>query len=360
MSKAVHGGNIEELSRKFNLDKEKLIDFSANINPLGVNEKVKKAIINALDKVEKYPDITYYNLKSDISNFEGINYNNLVLGNGAAEIIFNLVRAVSPKKVLIPAPTFSEYEEASLSINSSIEYYYLKEEKNWNIDEEILGLINEDIDIVFICNPNNPTGVITKKEMLLNIIEKAKETKTIVAIDESFLDFVKDSHKYSLVSLLKDYDNIFIIKSLTKLFAIPGIRIGYGMSSNVDIINKIQAISVPWNINILAEVAAITSLGDKKYISKSIAYIEEEKNYLYKELCKFNDINVFEPSVNFIMFKILKDIDLKYELMKENVIIRSCSNYNGLNENYYRIAVRTRKENEVFLGTLRKMLKYHI
>lgn len=357
MSKAVHGGNIEELSREFNLDKEKLIDFSANINPLGVNEKVKEAIIDALDKVEKYPDITYYNLKSAISNFEDIDYKNLVLGNGAAEIIFNLVRAINPKKVLIPAPTFSEYEEASLSINSSIEYYYLKEEKNWNIDEEILDLINEDIDIVFICNPNNPTGVITDKDILLRIIKKARKTKTIVAIDESFLDFVKDSHKYSLVRLLKEYHNIFIIKSLTKLFAIPGIRIGYGLSSSKDIINKIQAISVPWNINILAEVAAITALDDKEYVEKSIAYIEEEKYYLYKELSKFNKIKVFNPSVNFIMFKTLKDIDLKYELMKENIIIRSCSNYNGLNENYYRIAVRTREENEVFLDTLRKVLR---
>ena len=360
MSKAVHGGNIEELSRKFNLDKEKLIDFSANINPIGINEKVKEAIIEALGKVEKYPDITYYNLKSAISNFEGIDYNNLVLGNGAAEIIFNLVRAVNPKKVLIPAPTFSEYEEASLSINSIIEYYYLKEEKNWNIDEEILDLINEDIDIVFICNPNNPTGVITDKDILLKIIEKARKTKTIVAIDESLLDFIKDSHKYSLVSLLKEYDNIFIIKSLTKLFAIPGIRIGYGLSSGEDTINKIQAISVPWNINILAEVAAITALEDKEYISKSIAYIEEEKDYLYSELSKFNDIEVFNPSVNFIMFKTLNDIDLKYKLMKRNIIIRSCSNYSGLNENYYRIAVRTRKENKIFLDTLRKVLKHHI
>lgn len=360
MSKAVHGGNIEELSRKFNLDKEKLIDFSANINPLGVNEKVKKAIIDALDKVEKYPDITYYNLKSAISNFEEIDYNNLVLGNGAAEIIFNLVRAINPKKVLIPAPTFSEYEEASLSINSSIEYYYLKEENNWNIDEEILDLINEDIDIAFICNPNNPTGVTTEKNILLKIIEKAKKTKTIVAIDESFLDFVTDSHKYSLVSLLKEYDNIFIIKSLTKLFAIPGIRIGYGLSSSKDIINKIQNISVPWNINILAEVAAITSLEDKDYILKSIEYIEKEKNYLYRELSKFKDIMVFKPSVNFIMFKTLKDIDLKYELMKRNIIIRSCNNYNGLNENYFRMAVRTRIENEIFISELRKVLKHYI
>ncbi len=360
MSKSIHGGNIEELSRKFNLDKEKLIDFSANINPLGINEKVKKTIIAALDNVEKYPDITYHNLKSTISNFEKINYENLVLGNGAAEVIFNLVRAVNPKKVLIPAPTFSEYEEASLSVKSSIEYYYLKEENNWSIDNDILSLINEEIDIVFICNPNNPTGVITKKDILLSIIEKANKTKTIVAIDESFLDFIRDSYKYSLVNLLKEYDNIFIIKSLTKIFAIPGIRIGYGITSNIDIINKIQGISVPWNINTLAEVATITSLDDKDYISKSVKYIEVEKKYLFEELGKLKDINVFNPSVNFIMFKLNKNIDLKYELMKENIIIRSCSNYNGLNENYYRVAVRTRKENEILINALRKVLKYNI
>lgn len=356
MSKIVHGGNLDELSRNFKLNKENLIDFSANINPLGINKRVKDAIINALDEVERYPDITYFNLKSGISDFEGVNYEDLVLGNGAAEVIFNLVRAIKPKKVLIPAPTFGEYEEAVLSVDSNIEYYYLKEDNNWIIDEDIINYINYDIDMIFICNPNNPTGTLTKKEVIINIARKALITNTIVAIDESFLDFVRDGERYSVINLLKEYNNIFIIKSMTKLFAIPGIRIGYGICKNKEIISKMELASVPWNINILAEKAALESLKDREYIDKTISYIEEEKEYLYKELIKFNDIKVFNPSVNFIMFKIKNNIDLKMELMKENIIIRGCNNYIGLDDSYYRVAVRTREENKNLIIALKKLV----
>lgn len=356
MSKIVHGGNLDELSRNFKLNKENLIDFSANINPLGINKRVKDAIINALEEVERYPDITYFNLKSGISDFEGVNYEDLVLGNGAAEVIFNLVRAIKPKKVLIPAPTFGEYEEAVLSVDSNIEYYYLKEDNNWIIDEDIINYINYDIDMIFICNPNNPTGTLTKKEVIINIARKALITNTIVAIDESFLDFVRDGERYSVINLLKEYNNIFIIKSMTKLFAIPGIRIGYGICKNKEIISKMELASVPWNINILAEKAALESLKDREYIDKTISYIEEEKEYLYKELIKFNDIKVFNPSVNFIMFKIKNNIDLKMELMKENIIIRGCNNYIGLDDSYYRVAVRTREENKNLIIALKKLV----
>ena len=356
MSKVVHGGNLDELSRNFKLNKESLIDFSANINPLGINNKVKEAMINALEEVERYPDITYFDLKSSISKFEGVESEDLILGNGAAEVIFNLVRAINPKKVLIPAPTFGEYEEAALSVNSKISYFYLREEKNWSIDEEINEYINNDIDMVFICSPNNPTGTITNKETIINIAKKAKETNTVVVIDESFLDFVKEANKYSAINLLEEYTNVFIIKSMTKLFAIPGIRIGYGICKNKDIVRKLKSVSVPWNINILAEKAAIYSLKEREYVNKTIAYIEEEKSYLYNELSKFSDIKAFMPSVNFIMFKLEKEIDLKLELMKENIIIRSCSNYEGLNNTYYRVAVRKREENEKLIKVLKKVI----
>ncbi|MBE6054820.1 MAG: threonine-phosphate decarboxylase [Clostridium sartagoforme] len=356
MSKVVHGGNLDELSRNFKLNKEDLIDFSANINPLGLNNKVKEVIINALEEVERYPDITYFNLKSSISAFEGIEIDKLTLGNGAAEVIFNLLRAIKPKKVLLPAPTFGEYEEAALSVCSEIQYYYLKEERNWRIDEEINNYISDDIDMVFICNPNNPTGTITKKETIVKIVEKAKITNTIVVIDESFLDFLREIENYSAIKLLEKYNNVFIIKSMTKLFAMPGIRIGYGICNNKAILSKIEEVSVPWNINILAEKAAIFSLGEKEYINKTREYIEKEKDYLYEELAKFEDIKVFEPSVNFLMFKLNKEMDLKFELMKENIIIRSCGNYEGLDNNYYRIAVRRREENEKLIKTLKKVI----
>ena len=356
MSNVVHGGNIEELARKYNLKKENIIDFSANINPLGLSENVKKTIIETIDEINIYPDITYYNLKKSISNYEKTTSDYLTLGNGAAEVIFNLVRAVNPKKALLLAPTFGEYEEALLSVNSKIEYYMLSEGNNWDIGIDILDQINEDINIIFICNPNNPTGRLTDRNLILKILKKAKSYKCIVVIDESFLDFVKENEEYTLLKYIEDYNNLFIIKSLTKFFAMPGLRIGYGITSNIDLVKKISNISVPWNINVLAEKSTIKALEEKEYIKNTIDYIENEKNKFYNELCKFKDLKVFKPSVNYIMFKVDKNIDLKEEIMKENIIIRSCSNYNGLNNKYYRIAVRKREENEKFVAILKKIL----
>ena len=352
MSKIVHGGNVEEISRKYKINSEEIVDFSANINPSGLNKNVKNAMINALDKIEKYPDISYFNLKKSISDYENIDIKNLVLGNGAAEVIFNIIRGLKPKKVLLPAPTFSEYEEAVLSIDGSIEYYHLKEEDNFKLNNELINSLNESIDMIFICNPNNPTGVLTKNTFIEKLAKKGLETKTTIVIDESFLDFLNSEEEYTSKYLLQKYENIIIIKSLTKFFAMPGIRIGYGISKNEEFISLINKVTVPWTVNVVASEGTIQALKEEDYIRHSIEYVEKEKNYLYNNLKQIENIKVFKPSVNFIMFKILNNLDLKEEMMKHSILIRSCSNYEGLNSSFYRIAVRTREENEKIITAL--------
>lgn len=353
---AVHGGNTEEIARRYNLNSNEIIDFSANINPLGLNKNIKNAMINAIDKVVKYPDITYFDLKNSIEEFENVNSENIFLGNGAAEVIFNIVRALNPKKALLPAPTFSEYEEAILSIDGEIEYFYLKEENNFILNNDFIEAINEDIDITFICNPNNPTGVLTSNEFIYNLLNKSLITNTIVVIDESFLEFVMNNDGYSSKLLLQKYKNLIIVKSLTKFFAIPGARIGYGLCCNKDIVLKLNKIMIPWSVNIIAAEAIIYGLKEKKYINESINYVKNEKDYLYSALKEISYIEVFKPSVNFIMFKLLIDLDLKEKLLKRNILIRSCDSYIGLNNNFYRVAVRTREENEILIKELRKVL----
>lgn len=353
---AVHGGNTEEIARKYKLNSKEILDFSANINPIGLNENVKTAMINAIDKVVKYPDITYFDLKNSIREFEKIDMSNITLGNGAAEVIFNIVRALKPKKALLPAPTFSEYEEAIISVNGEIEYYKLKESNDFNLDYEFIDKIKDDIDIIFICNPNNPTGCLTTKEFIRKVLNKALITDTIVVIDESFLDFVKPNELYLSNDLLMDYKNLIIVKSLTKFFAIPGARIGYGLCSNNEIINEINKVIVPWSVNVIASEAIIQGLKEKDYIEKSIVYVKNEKEYLYSALKEINNLKVFEPSVNFIMFKLLIDLDLKSELIKRKILIRSCDNYIGLNNKFYRVAVRTREENNKLISELKNIL----
>lgn len=350
---AVHGGNVEEIGRKYNINHKDIIDFSANINPLGLNKKVKDSMISALNLVERYPDITYYNLKHTICSYEGIDLLNIFIGNGAAEVIFNIVRALKPKKVLLPAPTFSEYEEAVRSIDGEVKYYSLNEENEFRIDDNFIKDIDEEIDLIFICNPNNPTGVLTEKKFVEKVLKKAEKFGTKVVLDESFLDFVEEKFKYSSIELIKKYNNLIIVKSLTKFFAMPGIRIGYGISSNEAIIESINKVSIPWAVNIVAAEGVCTGVKEKEYINKTIKYVEEQKNWLYKELNKLDFIKVFKPSVNFIMFKILKNINLKETLLPKGILIRSCGNYEGLSENFYRVAVRTAKENEKLISVMK-------
>ena len=356
MKKFTHGGNIDEVCRELCIDRENIIDFSANINPLGLSNSVKESILKSIDIIVNYPDITYYNLKKEISNYENINMENLFLGNGAAECIFNVVRAINPKNTLLLAPSFSEYEEAIKSIKSNIEYYFLKEENKFRIDNEILKRLTSNIDLLFICNPNNPTGVLTSKIHLEKIIKKASQNNIYVVVDESFMDFVKDSYKYSVKELLNKYTNLVIIKSVTKFYAIPGLRMGFGITKNKELLKNVDSVTMAWNVNSLASEATISGLRDKEYIEETIDYVQKEKEYLCNNLSKIKSINIFEPSVNFIFFSIDKDIDLKKELLKQGIIIRSCSNYNGLDNSFYRIAVRTREENDKILKVLNRVL----
>lgn len=351
-----HGGDVEEIARRYNLDKKSIIDFSANINPLGISEKCKEAMINAIENISVYPDITYFRLKESISKFENINLNNIFLGNGAAECIFNVVRAIKPKKTLIPAPSFSEYEQAVKSVDGEIKIHLLKEKNNFNFDEDFIEDIKEDIDLIFICNPNNPTGTLTKKEFIIKVIEKAKSVNAVVIIDESFLDFVFNEDRYTLKNNICDFDSLVIIKSLTKFFALPGIRVGYGITSNEKLMKKINKVSVPWNINIVAVEGSIASLLDKSYITKTKEYMENEKKNLYKEMKLYNGIKVYKPSVNYIFFKIESNIDLRKVLLERNILIRSCENYYGLDKRYYRIAVKSNSENKILVKKLKEVL----
>lgn len=373
-----HGGNLKEIQREFDLENNNIIDFSANINPIGMNENVTKAIAEGIHEIEKYPDITYFELRECICRFENENKtklgnctenfvkscefildkNDIILGNGAAEVLFNVVRAVNPREALIMAPTFSEYEEALNSVNCKVHIYELKEENNFEIKEDIINYINDSLDIIFICNPNNPTGVITDCHLLKKIIEKADDHKVKVAVDESFLDFIDED--LSMSTYLDKYKNLIIIKSLTKVFALPGLRIGYGLCRDNMLKDEIKRVSPAWNINILAEIATKAALKDEKYIKKSLEFIHNEKKYLYNELVKIDNIKVYSPSVNFILFKTECDIDLKFELLKQGILIRDCSNYRGLDKGFYRIAVRTHSENIKLISELKNIFNISV
>ena len=350
-----HGGNIEEIARIYGINENEILDFSANINPVGLNNKVKEAMISALEKIERYPDITYFKLKNAISTYEKIDVENILLGNGAAEVIFNIVRGLKPKKALILAPTFSEYEEALKSIGAKVDYYYLN--GDLKVEEDILTQITDELDILFICNPNNPTGKITNRLLLEKVILKADKFNITVVVDESFMDFIEEKEKYSFVNFINKYSNLIVVKSLTKFFAFPGIRIGYGLTVNDEYKELINNIAISWSINTVAEEGAIEALKQEEYMKKTREFVKEEKEYLFSFLKNIEGIRPYRGTANFMFFKVISDINLKEEMLREGILIRDCSNYVGLGSGYYRIAVRTHEENIKFINAMKKVFK---
>lgn len=328
--KNVHGGDIYSYNKS-------LIDFSVNINPLGTPRSVYKAGVKALGQSESYPDMLCRSLRYAIAKNIGLSLDNIICGNGAAELIFNAVYALKPKKALLLAPTFAEYEAALNAVGTEIIYYELKEENGFAVCEDVLNYL-DGCDMVFICNPNNPTGVCTPKELVLKITESG----AFVIADECFMDFVQDNEHYSVIDMIHKYNNLFVLKAFTKLYAMPGIRLGFAVCGNMDLIEKMYGVRQPWNVSLAAQIMGIAALDETDLPQRTRALVADERAYLFAELTRLG-ISCVPSQVNFILFKAQKGIDK--ELLKQGILIRNCSNYRGLGEGWYRIAVKTHNDN---------------
>lgn len=352
---AEHGADIYAASKETGMDENEIIDFSSNINPLGVPEEVMGAIVNSLKHINRYPDINSRELIKSISGYECVPESNIYVSNGAAEAIFRIAALLKPRKGLVTAPAFGEYEQALKSAGAHVSYFNLYETNNFKITKEIIRKIDKETDVVFICNPNNPTGQITEKNLIEEILTACKKSGTIVVVDECFMDFVEDKNNYSSVKLLESYDNLIIVKAFTKIFAIPGIRLGYCMSLNEHIIKNLKNSGPPWNVSTVAQAAGIAAVNEDAYVNKSVIYVKNQRHYLVNEMNKLG-IRTYDSFANYVFFS-LEGIDLKKAMLKKGILIRSCSNYVNLHDNYYRIAVKTERENRFFMKVLREILE---
>lgn len=333
-----HGGDI--------YSHPNFIDFSANINFLGVPESVMEAARHALSKVVHYPQTGSVRLCQAVAEMEKAKESQIICGNGAADVIFSLVLAEKPKKALIPVPTFQEYEQALLSLDCQVKTVKFSK-------EDFLEEIAEDIDMVFFCNPNNPTAVIQEREYLLRLLQKCNKTGTRLVVDECFLDFILGAEDITMKPFLEENSNLFIVKAFTKIFAIPGIRLGYGLSSDKRLLEKMQQVTQPWNVSVIAQEAGIAATKENEFIERTRTAVEEEKQYLLQELQQL-PVEVYGHAANFIFFHAMQGLDEKLE--QRGILIRNCSNFRGLKEGWYRIAVRSREENQALLREMREIL----
>lgn len=342
--KHVHGGDIYRY--------ENYLDFSANCNPLGTPQSVRKAIADAIPAIEHYPDVRCEKLKEALASHESVSEDMIFCGNGAAEVIFSLCLAVKPQKALLLAPTFAEYEQALDAVDCEIVYHELKETQGFAADETIIEVLQrERPDIFFLCNPNNPTGVLTERILLKSLLEICKKENIILALDECFLDFVRNPEDYTLKSYLKDYGNLFIFKAFTKRYAMAGVRLGYGLSGSKRLLDRMCEVTQPWNVSGLAQAAGIAALKETEYVKRGRELIFTEQEYLKSALEDFG-CRVYGSRANYIFFRGRES--LWEEMAQRKILIRDCSNYRGLEKGFFRIAVRTHEENKKFAEALRE------
>ena len=282
-----------------------------------------------------------------------MNMEEIFCGNGAAELFFAAVQAVWPQKALVIAPSFSEYEEALRSVGAEVEYYYLCEEDNFQIREDYVDKLSEEIDMIFLCNPNNPTGQTIDRDMLIKILDRCKKQNIVVILDECFLEFLDEPNRYEMSDLRGEYPNLLIIKAFTKIFSMPGLRLGYAISSNQDILEEMSWKLQQWNVSVPAQMAGVAALEKpKEYIRQTREYVSGQREYM-RNILKMMGYVVFASKANYLFFK--GRPGLEKEALEAGFLIRDCQNYEGLSEGFYRIAVRTKEENERLITWLGRL-----
>lgn len=353
----LHGGNIYKFQRE---GKGEILDYSSNINPLGVPETLQKAVIENFSVLERYPDINYVELRESIGNYNNINSENIIVGNGATEVLFLFAKALNPKKVLIVSPTFAEYERALKNTGAEIDYFELKEKEDFILDKDRFIETAKNYNLAVICNPNNPTGKFISKEIINEINSELVKSGTKLFLDECFIEFISEWQKKSAAEFCSE--NIFILRALTKFFALPGLRLGYGICFDKKITDKINEIREPWSINGFADLAGKVILKDEKYISQTEKWISEERVWFTNSLKEFEreeKIKVYNTETNFILIKLknMKAEDFRNRMTEKNILVRDASNFKFLNEYYVRLAIKDREKNKKVISAMKEVLK---
>ena len=349
-----HGANVDNMAKKFGKNENDIIDFSSNVNPHIISD-LGKYVLEGLEKSRSYPDINYTNLRNNISDYIKVDSELIIPGNGATEIIYLLMKSIK-RRLAILNPTFSEYGRGAKLNNLEIIDFHLKEENNFSIDLDEIQQNIEKFDSLFVCNPNNPNGKVKDLNELLDLMI---ENDKLLIVDETFMEFVGEEEKYSLINKIEQTPNLFILKAVTKFFGMPGLRLGYGVTSNKQIIKNIYEYKEPWTINSFAENLSNYLFKDKEYINGSKDYYINERKFMLEELRKISRLKVYDTDTNFVLIKLDDDEanSLKLELFeKYNILIRDASNFIGLDKSYIRVAIKSHNDNKVLIESLRKIL----
>lgn len=354
MKNSTHGGNIYKKAKELGISEHQILDYSANISPLGIPSHIKKAMVDAIGGTINYPDPDCTALREAIGRQDGVEPDCVICGNGGADLLYRLAFGLKPKKVLLPVPAFVEYEEAMTAAGTRMVYETMDED--FHIQEDMTERITEDTDLVILCNPNNPTGLLTPRRQVLAVLERAKEMHCRVLVDECFLEICREEEQYTVKSYLKEYPNLMILKSFTKLYAIPGVRLGYLLCADREVIAQVNRAGQAWSVSHIAQCAGVAALSHPEYKAAVIDAVEKECIYMKKEMANL-PLTLYDGRANYLFFRTPGVTDLDRRLESRGIMIRNCSNYVNLGNDYWRIAVKTHEENVILLRELRQALR---
>lgn len=342
-----HGGDIFGFARRYGAEP---LDFSVNVNLFGMPPGAKAALERAATRAGQYPDPLYRRLRQAIGAHEGVPMDQVVCGNGAADLIWRVVLARKPRRALVTAPTFSEYESALRWAGCQVERHALDPRRGFQLGEEVLEDIRPGTEMVFLCNPNNPVGQVVGKELAEKILDRCQARGALLVVDECFLDFLPDAGELTLKGRLADGPGLLILKALTKLYAMAGLRLGYGLSSDRALLEGIRGAGQCWPVSIAAEEAGIAALEDRAFTRKIVELLPKERERMRGSMAGLG-LEVFPSQANFLLFH-TRIPGYGERLARQGILVRDCGNYPGLGEGYYRVAILTPEKNDRLLAAM--------
>jgi len=352
-----HGGRIWQIARRTRRDPRELLDFSANINPLGPSPKALSAIRESLWKLPHYPDSDSTPLRQAIARRLSTALDSVVAGNGSTEIIHLFAEANFQGKgeIVIPQPTFAEYEAATRRFGGKPRFVFSGRKWFCLPFDKVVARVGSKTEGVFICNPNNPTGELIERNRMLELIEKTEEKNVPILIDETFIEFSEREKNSSLTHFAPKFPNLVVLRSFTKMYALTGLRVGFAIG-HTDMIEPILRRKEPWNVNCLAEAGALASLGDEDYVRRTRELVQKEKLFLQDRLDRIPGLRPFPSEANFILVSTQKtgktSREIQSSLLRKGIIVRDCSSFRGLGDFFIRVAVKRREHNETLIKAL--------
>ena len=326
------------------------LDFSVNTNPLGMPREVRNALISRVDEFTRYPDPECRELCAAIAGAEGVPSDWVLCGNGAADLIYRLCNAVKPREALVCAPAFSEYERALEQTGCRVTRHILSAVDGFSLTDAIAERLVPGLDMIFLCHPNNPTGLLIPADLMERVLDRARRNGTLVIVDECFLDFTAGA---SVKIYLKDMAGLVALKAFTKIYAMAGLRLGYLLTSDKTLRRETETAGQCWSVSVPAQIAGAAALDCRGWASKTRRLMEEERGFLSVKL-KALGVTVFPSDANFLLLR--SEIPLYEPLLHKGILIRKCENFKGLDGSYYRIGIKTREENSRFLQAAAEVL----